>query len=94
MPIKNYRPYTPTRRFQTVVSRDEITKETPEKILTRAEKRTGGRNSTGSITIRFRGGGHKQAYRDDRLQARQDGHSGQGGRRSSTIRTARRASRC
>src|SRR5438270_13051994 len=63
MPIKTYRPTTATRRFQTVVSRDDITKDTPEKSLVESKKRTGGRNSTGKVTSRFIGGGHKQAYR-------------------------------
>ena len=63
MPIKSYRPTTPTRRFQTVVSREDITKEHPEKSLLEVKKRTGGRNSTGRVTSRFIGGGHKQAYR-------------------------------
>ncbi len=64
MPIKSYRPYTPTRRFQTVVSREEITKERPEKSLTVGKKRTGGRNNTGEITSWWRGGGAKQSYRE------------------------------
>ncbi len=63
MPIKTYSPTTPTRRFQTVVSRDDITKEHPEKSLVEPKQRTGGRNSTGRVTSRFIGGGHKQAYR-------------------------------
>lgn len=63
MPIKKFRPTTPTRRFQTVVTRDEITKETPEKSLTEGLKKSGGRNSKGLTTIRFRGGGHKRTYR-------------------------------
>jgi large subunit ribosomal protein L2 len=63
MPIKSYRPTTPTRRFQTVVSRADITKEHPEKSLLESKKGTGGRNSTGRVTSRFIGGGHKQAYR-------------------------------
>src|SRR5689334_24144617 len=63
MPIKTYLATTPTRRFQTVVSRDEITKQTPEKSLVRPKKRTGGRNSTGRVTSRFIAGGAKQAYR-------------------------------
>ena len=63
MPIKTYRPVTPTRRFQTVVSREDITKETPEKSLVEKIQRTGGRNSTGRVTSRFIGGGHKKAYR-------------------------------
>jgi large subunit ribosomal protein L2 len=64
MPIKSYNPTTPTRRFQTVVSRKDITKQTPEKSLVVGGKKTGGRNSTGRVTSRFRGGGHKQAYRE------------------------------
>jgi len=64
MPIKKYRPTTPTRRFQTVLDRSELTKQTSEKSLTKGKKRSGGRNSGGRITIRFRGGGAKRAYRE------------------------------
>src|SRR5436309_769502 len=63
MPIKSYSPTTPTRRFQTILTRDEITKQTPEKSLVQSKKRTGGRNSTGRVTSRFISGGAKQAYR-------------------------------
>ena len=63
MAIKNYRPTTPTRRFQTVVSREEITRQRPEKSLVEPKRRSGGRNSRGRLTSWFRGGGHKQAYR-------------------------------
>src|SRR5499433_2942663 len=63
MPIKTYRPTTPTRRFQTVVSRDELTKNRPEKSLVERKQRTGGRNSIGHVTSRFIGGGAKKAYR-------------------------------
>ncbi|MCC7497165.1 MAG: 50S ribosomal protein L2 [Bryobacterales bacterium] len=63
MAIKTYRPYTPTRRFQTVVSRTELTKVAPEKSLLAGKKRTGGRNSAGRVTSRFIGGGAKQSYR-------------------------------
>jgi large subunit ribosomal protein L2 len=63
MPIKTYRPTTPTRRFQTVVSREELADKKPEKALTAGKLRTGGRNSVGRITSRFKGGGHKRAYR-------------------------------
>jgi large subunit ribosomal protein L2 len=63
MPIKTFRPTTPTRRFQTVVSREGLTKGEPEKSLTVGKRRTGGRNSRGTITSWFRGGGHKKAYR-------------------------------
>lgn len=63
MPIKTYRPTTPTRRFQTVVSREEITKDKPEKSLVAGKQRTGGRDSKGHLTSWFRGGGHKKSYR-------------------------------
>jgi large subunit ribosomal protein L2 len=63
MPIKSYRPVTPTRRFQTSLSREGITKERPEKSLVEPKQRTGGRNNGGRVTSRFIGGGHKQAYR-------------------------------
>jgi large subunit ribosomal protein L2 len=63
MPIKSYRPFTPTRRFRTVVTREDITKQTPEKSLTVGKRKSGGRNSTGRVTMRFRGGGNKTTYR-------------------------------
>ncbi len=63
MPVKGYRPTTPTRRFQTVVSREDITKQHPEKSLTVGKRKTGGRSSTGRVSSRFIGGGHKQSYR-------------------------------
>ena len=63
MPIKSYRPVTATRRFQTVVSREDITKQRPEKSLVEGKPKTGGRSSTGRVSSRFIGGGHKQAYR-------------------------------
>ena len=63
MPMKKYNPTTPSRRFMSVVSREEITKDRPEKSLVEGKKRTGGRNSQGLISSRFRGGGAKKAYR-------------------------------
>ena len=63
MPIKTYRPTTPTRRFQTTLVKDEITRATPEKSLTEGISKTGGRSSTGRVSSRFRGGGHKRRYR-------------------------------
>jgi large subunit ribosomal protein L2 len=64
MPIKSYRPTTPTRRFTTVVSREDITRQAPEKSLTTGKRKTGGRSSTGRVSSRFIGGGHKQSYRE------------------------------
>jgi large subunit ribosomal protein L2 len=64
MPVKSYRPTTSTRRFQTVLSREELAKKKPEKTLVVGKRRTGGRASTGQISSRFRGGGHKKTYRE------------------------------
>ena len=64
MPIKKYSPVTPSRRFTTVVTREDITKQTPEKSLTAGKQRSGGRNNLGEITIWWRGGGHKKSYRE------------------------------
>ena len=63
MPMKTYNPTTASRRFMTVVSREEITKDRPEKSLVEGKQRSGGRNSVGWISSRFRGGGAKKAYR-------------------------------
>ena len=64
MPIKTYRPTTPTRRFQTTVMRDELTRDRPEKALAKGKSKHGGRNNKGRICIRFRGGGAKRKYRE------------------------------
>jgi len=63
MAVKRFRPTTPTLRFKTVASFDEITKSTPEKSLLSPIKRKGGRNNQGRVTMRRRGGGHKRMYR-------------------------------
>lgn len=63
MPIKQYKPTSPGRRFMTVSTFEEITKEEPEKSLLVPLKKTGGRNNQGRITVRHRGGGHKRMYR-------------------------------
>jgi large subunit ribosomal protein L2 len=63
MAIKKFRPTTPSRRYMTVVSREDITKQTPEKSLVEHSHKSGGRNNTGRVTSRFISGGHKQSYR-------------------------------
>jgi len=63
MGIKNYKPTSPARRFYSVSDFKEVTKTTPERSLTEKQSSTGGRNNSGRITSRFRGGGHKQRYR-------------------------------
>ncbi len=63
MPSKLYRPTSPGRRGMTVLKDKTLSKEPPEKHLTAALPRSGGRNNFGRITTRFRGGGHKRLYR-------------------------------
>jgi large subunit ribosomal protein L2 len=64
MGIKKLTPTSPARRYQTYLTRDELTPNaTPEKIAARTQKRISGRNSDGRITVRRRGGGHKRFYR-------------------------------
>lgn len=63
MGIKRYKPTTSSLRFTVLSDFAEITKSKPEKSLLRPIKRTGGRNSNGRITCRYRGGGHKRMYR-------------------------------
>lgn len=63
MGVKTFKPTTPSLRFTTVSSFEEITKASPEKSLLRPLHKTGGRNNRGKMTARHRGGGHKRAYR-------------------------------
>ena len=63
MGIKTYKPTSPSRRYYSSSDFKEVTAEGPLKALVESQHRHGGRNSTGRITSRFRGGGHKQAYR-------------------------------
>ena len=63
MPVRKYQPTSPGRRFMTVSDFAEVTKSQPEKTLLEPLKKSGGRNNTGRLTVRHRGGGHKQMYR-------------------------------
>ncbi|MDI3546769.1 MAG: large subunit ribosomal protein [Halanaerobiales bacterium] len=63
MAIKKFKPTTPSRRFMTVSTFEEITKKEPEKSLLAPLKKSGGRNVNGRITTRHKGGGHKRRYR-------------------------------
>jgi large subunit ribosomal protein L2 len=63
MPVKVYKPTSAGRRDMTGHSFEEITKSKPERALTTALRKKGGRNNTGRITVRHRGGGHKRRYR-------------------------------
>src|SRR3982750_526944 len=63
MGIRSFKPTSPARRYYSVSDFKEITKSEPERSLLEKQTRPGGRNNTGRITSRFRGGGHKQRYR-------------------------------
>lgn len=63
MPVKTFRPLTPSMRYMTVASFADITKTTPERGLIEIRKKTGGRNNYGRVTARGIGGGHKQYIR-------------------------------
>jgi len=63
MPIVEFRPTSPGRRFRTGFTFSEITKTRPEKALLEPNPRSGGRNNAGRLTTRHRGGGHKRLYR-------------------------------
>ena len=63
MALKKYKPTTPSMRFTTVSGFEEITKTKPERSLVRSTKQNAGRNSSGRITVRHRGGGHKRKLR-------------------------------
>src|SRR5579862_5391418 len=63
MPIRSYKPTTPSLRQHSVSTFEEITHSTPHKPLTSSLKSTGGRNNHGEITSWWRGGGHKRNYR-------------------------------
>ncbi len=73
MALKVFNPTTPSNRYKQWNSFDEITKHTPERSLTVALRKSGGRNNTGRITTRHIGGGHRQRYRlIDFKRARRD----------------------
>ncbi|ULA64472.1 MAG: hypothetical protein LZF86_130075 [Nitrospira sp.] len=63
MGLKSYKPTSAGRRGMTAVTTEGLSKKRPEKSLTSFNLRTGGRNTDGRTTVRFRGGGHKRLYR-------------------------------
>ena len=63
MALKTYNPVTPSQRQLVQVDRSGLYRGKPVKTLTEGKNSSGGRNNNGRITVRFRGGGHKQAYR-------------------------------
>ena len=76
MALKKYKPTTPGQRFKVLSAFDEITTDKPEKSLLAPKKSTGGRNSSGKMTVRYRGGGHKKRYRIIDFKRDKDGIPG------------------
>ncbi len=73
MPVKKFKPVTPGTRFRVGNTYEEVTTNKPEKSLTTSIKRTGGRNNSGKMTVRNRGGGHKRRYRIIDFKRNKDG---------------------
>jgi len=63
MSVRKLKPITPGQRGRVVNGYDAITTDKPEKSLLSSKKRSGGRNNSGRMTVRYRGGGHKRRYR-------------------------------
>ena len=63
MAVKKFKPVTPGTRFRVGNAYTEVTTDTPEKSLLAPMKRSGGRNHSGKMTMRYIGGGHKKRYR-------------------------------
>ena len=63
MAVKRFKPVTPGTRFRVGADYSDVTTNVPEKTLVVAIKKSGGRNNSGKMTMRYMGGGHKQAYR-------------------------------
>ncbi|MCP4645584.1 MAG: 50S ribosomal protein L2 [bacterium] len=76
MGIKKFKPTTPSRRAMSVSDFAEVTKSKPEKALTEPNPKKAGRNNTGRITMRRRGGGHKRLYRKVDFRRDKDGVPG------------------
>lgn len=76
MPVKGFKPTTPSRRQMTMATFEELTTNKPEKSLLVSKKKHAGRNSQGKITVRHKGGGHKQKYRIIDFKRNKDGIPG------------------
>ena len=73
MSVRKLKPITPGQRFRVVNGYDAITTDKPEKSLLTPKKRSGGRNSQGRMTMRYKGGGHKRRYRIIDFKRTKDG---------------------
>ncbi|MBB6675058.1 50S ribosomal protein L2 [Cohnella nanjingensis] len=76
MPVKKFKPTSPSRREMTMSTFEEVTTSTPEKSLLAPLSKRGGRNHQGKITVRHQGGGHKRKYRIIDFKRNKDGVPG------------------
>jgi len=76
VPVKKFKPTSPSRRQMTVSTFEEVTTQTPEKSLLAPLHKRGGRNNQGKITVRHQGGGHKRKYRIIDFKRNKDGIPG------------------
>ncbi|MCC8019015.1 MAG: 50S ribosomal protein L2 [Rikenellaceae bacterium] len=73
MAVKKFKPITPGTRHKIATTFDDVTTDKPEKSLLSPKKSSGGRNNSGRMTVRYRGGGHKQMYREIDFRRAKDG---------------------
>ena len=89
MAVRKLKPVTPGQRHRIIGTFEEITASVPEKSLVKGKRSTGGRNNSGKMTVRYRGGGHKRKLRDIDFKREKDGVPA-----TVTIQTARLVSLC
>ena len=73
MAVRKFKPVTPGQRHKIIGTFEEITASVPEKSLVYGKKSTGGRNNTGKMTVRYKGGGHKRKFRLIDFKREKDG---------------------
>ena len=73
MAVRKLKPVTPGQRFKVISAFDQVTTDKPEKSLLKPIKKSGGRNNTGKMTMRYLGGGHKRKYRVIDFKRNKDG---------------------
>jgi large subunit ribosomal protein L2 len=73
MAVRKFKPVTPGQRRKVISTFEEITRNRPEKSLVKPMKKTGGRNGSGRMTVRYMGGGHKRRYRVIDFHREKDG---------------------
>lgn len=76
MAVRKLNPVTPGQRFKVVNSYEGVSKDKPAKSLTKGKSKSGGRNSSGKMTMRYLGGGHKKRYRNIDFKRDKDGVEG------------------